>query len=171
VNGNVVGVVYTCPNDPNEGTPAADPAKYALAGHALIKNVTPARYDVIAHPAAAREGAGEVWWQTETLEGTPAQDAFTGVKEPVYFQEFGPPGFHTTIGFVNTGRVAKYAAANGLTGNKSVTGKITNQRMSRPSDVTLYDSGSYDLLGSSTCQVALNSQSGTGRHRDRRMRS
>jgi hypothetical protein len=163
VNGNVVGVVYTCPNDPNEGTLAADPAKYALAGHALIKNVTPARYDVIAHPAAAREGAGEIWWQTETLEGTPAQDAFTGVKEPVYFQEFGPPGFHTTIGFVNKGRVEKLAASNpALRGNKSITGKITNQRMSHPSDVTLYDSGSYDLLGSSTCQVALNSQSGTG---------
>ena len=34
--------------------------------------------------------------------------------------------------------------------------------MSRPSDVTLWDSGSYDLLGSTTCQVALNSQGGAG---------
>jgi len=33
-----------------------------------------------------------LWWQTETLEGTPAQDAFVGVAEPTYFQEFGPPG-------------------------------------------------------------------------------
>ena len=96
-----MGAVYTCPNRSNEGTPFANPARYALAGHALIKNLTPARYDVIAHPGAARDGAGEVWWQTETLEGTPAQDAFTGINEPTYFQEFGPPGPHTTIGFVN----------------------------------------------------------------------
>jgi large repetitive protein len=160
--GNVVGVVYTCPNDPNAGTAQADPAKYALAGHALIRNLTPARYDVIAHPAAERQGRGEVWWQTETLEGTPAQDAFNGVKEPVYFQEFGPPGFHTTIGLVNPDHVKKYAADNGLTGTHAVTGRITNQHMSRPSDTQLWDSGSYDMLSSTTCQVALNSLGGTG---------
>ena len=159
---NLVGVVYTCPNDPNAGTANADPVKYTLAGHALIKNVTPARYDVIAHPGVAREGAGEVWWQTETLEGTPAQDAFTGIKEPVYFQEFGPPGFHTTIGFVNPQHVKKYATDNGLIGTPTITGKITNLHMSRPSDVTVWDSGSYDLLSSTTCQVALNSQGGIG---------
>lgn len=160
--GNLVGVIYTCPNDPNEGTPQANPAKYALAGHALVKNITPARYDVIAHPGQAREAAGEVWWQVETLEGTPAQDAFTGVNEPTYFQEFGPPGPHVTVGFVNPGHVAAYAKANGLTGSHTVTGKVTNQHMSRPSDVTLYDSGSYDMLSSTTCQVVLNAQSGNG---------
>ncbi|BDG10827.1 Ig-like domain-containing protein [Anaeromyxobacter paludicola] len=158
--GNLVGVVYTCPNPPPGYT--GDPAVYALAGHALIKNLTPARYDVIAHPGAAREGAGEVWWQTETLEGTQAQDAFVGVNEPVYFQEFGPPGPHVTIGFVNPAHVASYAAANGFQGTGVVTGKVTNQHMSRPSDVTLWDSGSYDLLASTTCQVVLNSQGGNG---------
>ena len=160
--GNLVGVVYTCPNDPNEGTKAANPAKYALAGHALIKNLTPARYDVLAHPGAAREGEGEVWWQVETLEGTAAQDAFTGINEPQYFQEFGPPGPHVTIGFVNPGHVNGYAKANGLVGTHTVTGKITSQHMSRPSDVTLWDSGAYDLLASTTCQVVLNSQGGSG---------
>ncbi len=157
---NLVGIVYTCPNAPPGYT--GDPAKYALAGHALIKNLTPARYDVIAHPGAERAATGEVWWQTETLEGTPAQDAFTGIKEPVYFQEFGPPGFHTTIGFVNPQHVTQYAVANHLLGTHKITGKVTNQHMSRPSDVTLWDSGSYDLLSSTTCQVALNSQGGTG---------
>jgi hypothetical protein len=160
--GNLVGVIYTCPNDPNEGKANADPAKYSLAGHALIKNLTPARYDVYAHPGAEREGAGEIWWQTETLEGTPAQDAFTGIREPVYFQEFGPPGFHTTIGFVNPAHVTAYATANKLTGSRTITGHVTNQHMSHPADVTLWDSGSYDLLNATTCQVALNSQSGTG---------
>jgi hypothetical protein len=177
-NNKFVGLVYTCPNAPTRTPPpptatpaqiaayqaqlAQDAIDYALAGHALILNLTPARYDVIAHPAAERQAAGEEWWQVETLEGTPAQDAFTGVKEPVYFQEFGPPGFHTTIGFVNPARVKKFAIDNHLTGNNTITGKITNERMSRPSDVVLYDSGSYDLLSSTTCQVALNSQAGDG---------
>jgi len=181
---NLVGEVYTCPNAPVRVAPvpanfptvaaynaalaayqallASDSVTYALAGHALIKNITPARYDVIAHPGAARVAAGEIWWQTETLEGTPAQDAFTGVREPVYFQEFGPPGFHTTIGYVNPKQVAKYAADNRLTGTHNLTGKITNGRMSRPADITLWDSGSYALLNSTTCQVALNSQGGSG---------
>jgi hypothetical protein len=154
--GNLVGLIYTCPNLPARYR--GDPADYALAGHALIKNLTPARYDVIAHPGSARESAGEVWWQTETLEGTPAQDAFTGVKEPVYFQEFGPPGFHTTIGFVNPARVKSAT----LRGTHKITGKVTNQHMSRPSEVQLWDSGSFDLLSSTTCQVAANSQGGTG---------
>jgi hypothetical protein len=159
-DGHLVGVVYTCPNDPNDGTPSADPAKYALAGHALIKNLTPARYDVIAHPGAAR--SGERWWQVETLEGTPAQDAFTGINEPTYFQEFGPPGPHVTIGFVNPDHVASYAVANNLVGTHTITGRITNQHMSRPSDVTLWNSGGYDALSSTTCQVVLNSTSGDG---------
>ena len=153
---NLVGVIYTCPNDPNVGTPKANAAKYSLAGHFLIKNLTPARYDVIAHPAAARQGAGEVWWQTETLEGTAAQDAFVGIKESVYFQEFGPPGFHTSIGFVNPNHLKS------VTGTHSITGQITSQHMSHPSEVTIWDSGSYDLLGSTTCYVALNSQAGNG---------
>ena len=34
--------------------------------------------------------------------------------------------------------------------------------MSRPNDVRIYDSGSYDMLSSTTCQVALNSQAGDG---------
>jgi hypothetical protein len=158
--GNLVGMIYTCPNAPPGYT--GDSANYSLAGHALIKNLTPARYDVIARPGAAREGAGEVWWQVETLEGTPAQDAFTAIKEPAYFQEFGPPGFHTTIGFVNPDHVKKYALDNGLTGTHTITGRITNMHMSRPIDVTMWDAGSYDMLSSSTCQIVLNSQGGTG---------
>jgi len=151
---HIVGAVYTCPNMPDNY--AGNPADYALAGHALIKNVTPARYDVLAHPGAEREGKGEIWWQTETLEGTPAQDAFTGINEPVYFQEFGPPGFHTTIGFVQP--MAAPATASGAT----VTGEVTSKHMSRPSQTDLKDAGSYDLLSSTSCRAALNSLAGDG---------
>lgn len=154
---NIVGEVYTCPNAP--ANYRGDPAVYALAGHALIKNITPARYDVIAHPGAARGSAGEVWMQTETLEGTPAQDAFTGINEATYFQEFGPPGFHTTIGFVNPKHLAGRLPTRG---GHTVTGHVTSEHMSHPSNTTLWNSGSYDLLNSTTCYVALNDQGGTG---------
>lgn len=149
---NLIGVIYTCPNAPNPLPPGKKAADYALAGHALVQNITPARYDVLAHPDAARISKGEVWWQTETLEGTAAQDAFTGINEARYFQEFGPPGFHTTIGFVNPNTL------NGLkgSGGQTITGKVTNQHMSRPSNTALQDAGSYDLLNSTTCRVALN---------------
>ena len=137
-------------------------AKYALAGHALIKNVVPSRYDVLAHPGAAREGAGEVWWQTETLEGTPAQDAFVGVGESQYFQEFGPPGPHVTIGFVNPDHAAANGVRLGLNGNKSISGKVTSNHMSHPSNVQLWDSNSYDILSATNCRVVVNSQAGLG---------
>ena len=164
--GNLVGAIYTCPNAPPGYT--GDPTVYALAGHALIKNITPARYDVIIHPGAAR--GNETWWQTETLEGTAAQDAFTGINEPRYFQEFGPPGFHTTVGFVNPAHVAASAQASNavacpscaITTGATITGQITSQHMSRPSNVTLWDSQSYALLSSTVCRVVLNSQAGDG---------
>lgn len=154
----IAGAVYTCPNAPPGYT--GDPARYALAGHALIKNITPARYDVIAHPGAARTNKGEQWWQTETLEGTPAQDAFTGVNEPRYFQEFGPPGLHTTVGFVNPDHVAQYAKATRQVGIHTVKGQVTSQHMSHPSNVAQFDSGSYKLLSSTYCRVTLNPGSG-----------
>ena len=161
---SIVGAVYTCPNAP-EGY-NGDPAAFALAGHALIQNITPARYDVVAHPSAARRGAGEVWWQTETLEGTAAQDAFAGINEPRYFQEFGPPGLHTTIGFVSPGRVKKVATdtkqLGGLTGINTISGKVTNQHLSRPSNTRLWDSDSYKLLEATNCRVVLNAGGGNG---------
>jgi hypothetical protein len=161
---NPIGVVYTCPTyddvlDPRHQNPLA------LAGTALIKNLSPGRFDVIAHPGAAREGRGETWYQTETLEGTPGQDAFSKAAEPAYFQEFGSPGFHTTIGFVNPANVALQAAnyIRSITAARgpgpalhTVKGKITNLHMSRPVEETLWDSGTYAPLSQTTCLVSLN---------------
>ena len=155
---NLTGVVYTCP----DGIDPATDAPYALAGMALIKNLMPGRFDVLAKPSAAREANGEVWYQTETLEGTPGQDAFTRAGEPNYFQEFGSPGFHTTIGFVNPANVAKqakdYLAANKIPAANlyHVRGQITNLHMSRPTEETIYDSGSYKALSQTTCLVSIN---------------
>ena len=92
----LVGMIITCPTYEADGRTVSP-----LAGHALIKNLFPNRFDVLAKPGAAREAAGEVWLQSSTLEGTHANDAFAKVGEPPYFQEFGSPGYHSFIGFIN----------------------------------------------------------------------
>jgi large repetitive protein len=181
---DLTGVVFTCPADPLD--PANPRPQYAMQGQALIKNLMPGRFDVIAHPGAAREGAGEHWYQVSTLEGTPGQDAFTKSGEPPYFQEFGPPGFHTFIGFVNPAhivkqnRLATHVPVGGApppqTGDNegppatgpiplattTVSGRITSLHMSRPVMETLWDSGSRAPLASTTCFVGLNQQGELG---------
>jgi hypothetical protein len=150
--GTPQGVIVTCP----EGSP--------LAGMALIKNLMPLRYDVIANPGAARASRGETWYQVSTLEGTFAQDAFAKVGEPTYFQEFGAPGFHSFIGFVNPDHIkaVNTAYANGAASTATVTGKITNLHMDRPPAINLWDSGTRDALNFTTCYVGLNSADGQG---------
>ena len=142
-----IGVVITCPT----GSP--------LAGQALIKNLMPGRYDVIANPGAEREGAGEQWLQVSTLEGGRGQDGFAKSGEPGYFQEFGPPSFHAWIGFINPAHIAQVNAA--MKGNNTVTGQVVNLHMSRPIAEDMFP-GSHDYLAQSTCYVSLNSQSGQG---------
>ncbi len=156
-----IGMIITCPSGINPKTHQP----YTLAGQALIKNLMPGRFDVFANPGAAREQAGETWLQVSTLEGTHANDAFAKSGEPAYFQEFGPPGYHAFVGFVNPAHVEQTRKA--LVGNAtpgslhSITGQIVNLHMSRPVLETLY-AGSHKPLEQTTCYVGLNSQSGTG---------
>ncbi|MDB5991320.1 MAG: multicopper oxidase type 3 [Herbaspirillum sp.] len=181
---DLTGVIITCPNDPVD--PANPSADYALQGQALVKNLMPARLDVIANSGAARRGAGEIWHQVSTLEGTPAQDAFVKSGEPAYFQEFGPPGFHTFIGFVNPAHItqqniiATHVPVSGVppvqTGDTegppitgpvalattSVSGRVTSLHMSRPIMETLWDSGSRKPLAATSCLVGLNQQGELG---------
>ncbi len=151
----LVGMIITCPTYEADGRTVSP-----LAGHALIKNLFPNRFDVLAHPGADREAAGEVWIQTSTLEGTHANDAFAKVGEPPYFQEFGSPGYHSFIGFINPAHIA--AANARLHGNNTVTGKVTNLRMSRPSQEGLFDSTSHAALAQTVCYAGLNSSNGSG---------
>lgn len=155
---NAIGVIYTCPENDINGNPSP------LAGHALIQNVNPGRFDVMTHPGAERANRGETWIQVSTLEGTPANDAFAKVAEPRYFQEFGPPGFHAFVGFVNPDHLRQTQALlctpPALCPN-TVKGRVTNLHMSRPSATELFDSNSNAVLSASTCYVGLNSQNGT----------
>jgi large repetitive protein len=142
------------------GASVRDPATYSLAGHALVKNIMPGRFDVLMHPSAAREGDGETWLQVSTLEGTPANDAFAKAGEPAYFQEFGPPGYHAFVGWMNPDRIATMQTLLGQ-GN-TVTGRITNLHMSRPASVFNFDSATRSPLGASVCYVGLNTSGGNG---------
>ena len=61
----------------------------------------PDKFSVQAYPGADRIARGEEWLQTNTLDGQHAHDAFLRIGEPGYFQEFGPSGYHVSIGFAN----------------------------------------------------------------------
>ena len=142
-----VGVILTCPD-----------------GTALIQNVAPGKYTLLADPpAGARRGNGNnaplrQWVQTATIEGTRGIDAWVKSNEPPYFQEFGPPGYHVFIGFVD----ANAPVVPRPTGPNTVTGTVTNLHMSRPPDQSIYDSNSREALAFTTCWVGLNAGNGVG---------
>src|ERR1700746_2611358 len=92
----IVGRIVTCPRFESDGKTLSP-----LVGQAVIANLMPGRYGVVASPAADRIGRGEEWLQTNTLDGQKAHDAFIKVGGPAYFQEFGPAGFLVAVGFAN----------------------------------------------------------------------
>ncbi len=98
-------------------------------GTLLIKNLAPAKYTIQIVPPA-----GSDWHQTSTIEGTKGIDAWVKANEPSYFQEFGPPGHHVFIGFVQ--RLNDTAV---LTGGASITGTVVNLHNSRPPDYAFYN--------------------------------
>jgi hypothetical protein len=153
----IVGMIPTCPNYESDGKTVSP-----LAGQALIANLMPGRYGIIATPAADRIARGEQWLQTNTLDGQKAHDSFIKVGEPAYFQEFGPAGFHVSIGFANpkiiNDRLPGVCA--GATCTSGVTGRITNLHYSRPPNENLYGSGSRKPLSFTQCYVSLGSTDG-----------
>ena len=118
---------------------------------------------IVATPDADRIARGEEWLQTNTLDGQKAHDSFMRVGEPAYFQEFGPAGYHVTIGFANPDIINQRlkALCTGNTGcNNSVKGHITTGRMSRTPDERLYGSGTHDSYSFTQCYVSLGDPDG-----------
>jgi Bacterial Ig domain len=162
----ITGQIVTCPKYESDGVTLSP-----LAGEAVIANLMPGFYSVIAMPGADRIARGEEWLQTNTLDGQKAHDAFVKIGEPAYFQEYGPAGFHVSVGFANPGiinarlpGVCNGSDLNlpGLGGscNNSVTGKITSERMSRTPDQRLYSSGSRDAYSWTQCFVSIGDPDG-----------
>src|SRR5207237_7677362 len=92
----IAGTIVTCPKFESDGSTLSP-----LAGQAVIANLMPGRYGVVATAGADRIARGEEWLQTNTLDGEKAHDSFLRVGEPSFFQEFGPAGYHVSIGFAN----------------------------------------------------------------------
>jgi hypothetical protein len=155
----IVGMIVTCPTYESDGQTLSP-----LAGQAVVPNLYPGRYGVMATPGADRIARGEEWLQTNTLDGQKAHDSFIRIGEPAYFQEYGPAGYHVSIGFANpkiiNDRKAGVCGATGVSCTNEVKGHITTARMSRPPDQRLYGSGSRDGFAFTQCFASLGDPDG-----------
>jgi hypothetical protein len=155
----IVGMIVTCPKYESDGKTMSP-----MAGQAVVKNLYPGRYGVIANPGADRIGRGEEWVQTNTLDGQKAHDSFMRIGEPGYFQEFGPAGYHVTIGFANpklvSDRGKDLCSAAGADCAHEVKGHVTTARMSRTPDERLYGSGNHDAYAFTQCYVSIGDPDG-----------
>jgi len=160
----LTGRIVTCPKYESDGATLSP-----LAGQALVKNMMQGKYIAQAMPGASRIAAGEEWLQTNTLDGQHPHDAFLRIGEPSYFQEYGPAGFHVSIGFANPKIINNRLAAicngtdlnlSGTNCNNTVTGRVTSVRLSRPPDERLYSSGSRDAFYWSQCWVSMGDPDG-----------
>jgi hypothetical protein len=164
----ITGMIPVCPTYEADGVTLSP-----LAGQAVVANMPPGRYGIIATPAADRIARGEEWLQTNTLDGGKDHEAFVKAGEPAYFQEYGPASFHVSIGFANpkvindhamnaakTGLCDPAPNGGGLTCSETVVGQVTGSRLSRPSDERLYGSGSRDTFGYTQCYASLGTPDG-----------
>ena len=162
----IVGMIVTCPKYESDGV-----TQSPLAGQAVVANLMPGRYGVVATPGADRIGRGEEWLQTNTLDGQKAHDSFLRVGEPSFFQEYGPASYHVVIGFANPKIInARHAMIcgngdpnTGLKGNNctnTITGVVTGERMSRTPDERLYSSGDNSTFGFTQCYISFGDPDG-----------
>jgi hypothetical protein len=161
----ITGTIVTCPKYEAGGTILSP-----LAGQAVVANLMPGRYGVVATPGADRIANGEEWLQTNTLDGQKAHDSFLRIGEPSFFQEFGPAGYHVTIGFANPKIIndRKAGICAGLDENvtgvsncgSTVTGLVTTERMSRTPDQRLYSSGDNSSFAFTQCYVSIGDPDG-----------
>jgi hypothetical protein len=159
----ITGTIITCPKVESDGHTLSP-----LAGQAVVANLMPGRYGVVATPGADRIARSEEWLQTNTLDGQKAHDSFLRIGEPSFFQEFGPAGYHVTIGFANPAIInsRKAAICGGTDPNaptpgavlsctNTVTGFVSTERMSRTPDERLYGSGDNSSFAFTQCYVSL----------------
>ena len=153
----ITGRIVTCPKYESDGKTLSP-----LAGQAVVANLMADKFSVQAYPGADRIARGEEWLQTNTLDGQHPHDSFIRVGEPGYFQEYGPAGYHVSIGFVNPKIIndrhdAVCAGTFGAVGpcTNVIEGQVDVQRFSRTPDQRLYPSGSRDALAWTQCWVSL----------------
>jgi len=162
--GGITGMIVTCPKYESDNKTLSP-----LAGQAVIYNLMPEKFSVQAYPGADRIARGEQWLQTNTLDGQHPHDSFIRIGEPSYFQEYGPAGYHVSIGFANPAIInARYSDVCAGAGSPGAVGPCTNtidgqvdvQRLSRTPDQRLYPSGSRDAFYWTQCWVSLGDPDG-----------
>jgi Bacterial Ig-like domain (group 3) len=153
----ITGRIVTCPKYESDNATLSP-----LAGQAVVANLMADKFSVQAYPGADRIARGEEWLQTNTLDGQHPHDSFIRIGEPSYFQEYGPAGYHVSIGFANPKIIndrhdAVCAGSFGAVGscNNTIKGQVDVQRLSRTPDQRLYPSGSRDALAWTQCWVSL----------------
>jgi len=160
----ITGMIVTCPKYESDGKTLSP-----LAGQAIVANLYPGRYGVVAMPSADRIARGEEWLQTNTLDGQKAHDSFLRVGEPGFFQEYGPAGFHVSIGFANPKIINDrlFGVCHGtdptVTGThcaNTLSGTVTTERMSRTPDERLYGSGTNGSFAFTQCYVSFGDPDG-----------
>jgi hypothetical protein len=153
----ITGRIVTCPKYESDNATLSP-----LAGQAVVANLMADKFSVQAYPGADRIARGEEWLQTNTLDGQHPHDSFIRIGEPSYFQEYGPAGYHVSIGFANPKIIndrhdAVCAGSFGAVGTctNTIKGQVDVQRLSRTPDQRLYPSGSRDALAWTQCWVSL----------------
>jgi hypothetical protein len=163
-----VGMIVTCPKYESDGKTLSP-----MVGQALVKNLYPGRYGIAALPGADRIALGEEWVQTNTLDGQKQHDSFMRVGEPAYFQEFGPAGYHVSIGFANpklinerrynstkSGMCDTTPSTSPLACVWEIKGQVTGSRLTRSPDQRLFASGSRASLAFTQCYASLGDPDG-----------
>ena len=108
-------------------------------GTLLIENLPPAKYGI---KVVEKEG----WSQTSTIEGTKTIDAWVLANEPKFFTEFGLPGPHVFVGFVQEHNTLP-------TGVATIEGTVANIHTSRQPDPAFHTT---EAFGHDNCWVGLN---------------
>jgi len=110
-----------------------------LAGQAVVANLMPGRYGVVATPGADRIGRGEEWLQTNTLDGQKAHDSFLRIGEPSSSRSLGrpattcPSALPTRRSSMAVWQAFVRATDPNITGTNctnTITGTVTTERMS-----------------------------------------
>ena len=139
-----VGVILTCPD-----------------GTALIKDLPPGKYGVIAVPPAG-SGPGR---RPRPSRARRCSDTWVKAGEPPFFVEFGAPGFHAFIGFVNPAHTTGAPRTRRATTRSPATSPCCTP--ARPPSAVAFDTGSYDALAHTRAWVGLNSSARRrAQHRD-----
>ncbi|MEE8245370.1 MAG: hypothetical protein V3R27_10250 [Pseudomonadales bacterium] len=131
--GNVLGTTYLPGLDPATCEPTIDVLGSGdfvtdVDGEVIIKNLLPNKYGIEVEPPAGSSG----WYQTSTLEGGKANDAWVQPNEPKFFLEFGGPEYHGFFGFVQETNILVGPGA-------AISGQVLQGHNSRPPDLIFHD--------------------------------